>query len=119
MTIFAPSGEAKLTTTGVKDGTPHITAKAWAFYNTASTHSIKNSYGFSGITDRGAGYCSLEFSVDQANVNWALGVSAGDNHRNNIDGSAHLVDAVHLVSHSGATNTGNDCTRNSAILHGE
>ena len=110
-----------MTTTGIQnpgDGDTHISSKAWAFYNTVSTYGIRNGTGFSGITDRGAGYASLEFTVDQAKVNWAMGCAAGDNCRNNIDGNAHLVGAVHMISHTGGTNSAVDCHRNFITIHG-
>ena len=102
----------------IDDGSKTVSAKAWAFYHTTGTHSISNSIGFSGITDRGAGYCSLEFSTTQPNLNWSLGYAAGDNARLNIDGNATLTTAVHMISHTGGTNTGVDCHRNSVQVHG-
>ena len=108
-----------LTTLGVFVGTPAVTAKAWAYYRTTSTAAILGAYGFGGITDRGTGYVSLEFSVTQPDLFWSATGMTGSNGRLTQDGQATSTTAVHLFSITGGSaSTNKDISRNYCTVHG-
>lgn len=52
------------------------TAKAWALWNTYTSHSLTNSFNVSSITDGGTGRTTINFTTNMPNANYIVAGSA-------------------------------------------
>tara|TARA_Y100000034_G_C6770661_1_gene343794 strand:+ start:84 stop:425 length:342 start_codon:yes stop_codon:yes gene_type:complete len=108
------------TTVGVDVGGEYITAKAWARFNIDSSPSINGGYGFSGLQDKGTGWVSLDFTVNQPNIYYSCTMGCGNRKVLNQDGSATLVDTLHMMVRTpGASYTTVDEDRCFVTVHGD
>ena len=73
-----------LNVTNISDGTNSTSttnvvkgsAKAWALFNTYTSHSLTNSYNVSSIDDGGTGKTTINFSTAMPNANYVVAGSA-------------------------------------------
>ena len=66
---------SNFTTAGVAIGGEFVTALAWANFDGTGTVSIRDSYGFSSLTDLAVGNWELNFSSTLGNANYVVSSS--------------------------------------------
>jgi len=71
---IAVTGEGNSTTTNLQQGL----AKAWAHYDNDGTFDTRDTFNTSSLTDTAAGRCTINFSSNMSDGNYASPTSGGN-----------------------------------------